>query len=56
MMAGRVQATLCLSTKKEAEHVVNALVSCLECTLLEHLATDAFTLKREFSASMRDDR
>ena len=44
-LAGRVQAALCLSTKKEAEHVVNAVVSCLECTLLNHLATDGFTLK-----------
>jgi nucleoid DNA-binding protein len=44
-LAGRVQAALCLYTKKEAEHVVNAVVSCLECMLLEHLATDAFTLK-----------
>jgi nucleoid DNA-binding protein len=44
-LAGEVQAALCLSTKKEAEHVVNAVVSCLECTLLNHLATDGFTLK-----------
>jgi nucleoid DNA-binding protein len=44
-LAGRVQAALCLSTKKEAEHVVNAVVSCLECTLLNHLATDGFILK-----------
>jgi nucleoid DNA-binding protein len=44
-LAGRVQAALCLSTKREAEHVVNAVVSCLECTLLNHLATDGFTLK-----------
>jgi len=44
-LARRVQSALCLSTKKEAEHVVNAVVSCLECTLLNHLATDGFTLK-----------
>jgi len=44
-LAGRVQAALCLATKKEAEHIVNAVVSCLECTLLNHLATDGFTLK-----------
>jgi nucleoid DNA-binding protein len=44
-LAGRVQAALCLSTKKEAEHVVNAVVACLECTLLDHLATDGFTLE-----------
>jgi len=41
----RVQAVLNLPTKKEAEHVVNAVVSCLECTLLSHLATDGFTIK-----------
>ena len=41
----RVQQALALSTKKEAEHVVNAVVSCLECTLLNHLGTDGFTMK-----------
>jgi nucleoid DNA-binding protein len=44
-LAGRVQAALCLSTKKEAEHVVNAVVSCLECTLLNNLGTNGFTMK-----------
>lgn len=41
----RVQQALALPTKKEAEHVVNAVVSCLECTLLNHLGTDGFTMK-----------
>jgi nucleoid DNA-binding protein len=41
----RVQQVLVLSTKKEAEVIVNAVVSCLECTLLNNLGTDGFTLK-----------
>jgi nucleoid DNA-binding protein len=40
-----VQQVLALPTKKEAEVIVNAVVSCLECTLLHNLATDGFTLK-----------
>jgi nucleoid DNA-binding protein len=41
----RVQQVLALSTKKEAEVIVNTVVSSLECTLLHNLATDEFTLK-----------
>lgn len=41
----RVQATLSLATKKEAQHVVNAVIRSLETTLLNHLGTDGFTLK-----------
>jgi nucleoid DNA-binding protein len=33
------------ATKKEAEHVVNAVIASLETTLLNHLGTDGFTLK-----------
>ena len=40
----RVQQVLMLSTKREAEVIVNAVVSCLECTLLNHLATDGLPL------------
>ena len=41
----RVQQALALPTKKEAEHIVNVVVSCLEATLLNNLASDGFTLK-----------
>jgi nucleoid DNA-binding protein len=34
-----------LPTKKEAQHVVDAVVGSLEATLLSNLATDGFTLK-----------
>ena len=41
----RVQAVLSLATKKEAGHVVDAVITSLETTLLNHLETDGFTLK-----------
>ena len=44
-LAARVQAVLNLPTKKEAEHVVNAVIESLEATLLNNLGTDGFTLK-----------
>jgi nucleoid DNA-binding protein len=44
-LVSRVQQVLMLSTKKEAEVIVNAVVSCLECTLLNNLGADGFTLK-----------
>ena len=44
-LAERVQTGLSLATKKEAEHVVNAVITSLETTLLNHLGTDGFTLK-----------
>jgi nucleoid DNA-binding protein len=44
-LAVRVQQALALPTKKEAEHVVEAVIRCLEATLLNNLATDGFTLK-----------
>jgi nucleoid DNA-binding protein len=34
-----------LATKKEAECLVNVFVSCLEDTLIEHLAEDGYYLK-----------
>ena len=39
----RVQAALNVATKKEAESLVNVLVSCLEDTLVEHLAEDGYS-------------
>lgn len=44
-LAMRVQATLSLATKKEAEYLVNVFISCLENTLIEHLAEDGYYLK-----------
>jgi nucleoid DNA-binding protein len=41
----RVQAGLTLSTKKEAAHIVNAVIRSLETTLLNNLGTNGFTLK-----------
>jgi nucleoid DNA-binding protein len=43
--AGRVQPALTLSTKKEAEYIVNTVISCIEHTLLNNLGTDGFTMK-----------
>ena len=44
-LAGRVQRALSWPTKKEAEHVVNAVIGSLETMLLNHLGSDGFTLK-----------
>ena len=44
-LALRVQDALSLATKKEAESLMNAFVSCLEDTLVEHLAEDGYCLK-----------
>jgi nucleoid DNA-binding protein len=44
-LAVRVQTALSLATKKEAEHIVNAVIRGLETTLLNNLGTDGFTLK-----------
>ncbi len=40
----KVQTALSLPTKKDAEHVVNAVITSLEATLLS-LNADGFTLK-----------
>jgi nucleoid DNA-binding protein len=44
-LAGRVQQALMLSTKKEAEMVVETVVAALEATLPNNLQMDGFTLK-----------
>lgn len=44
-MAARVQQALNLSTKKEAEHIVDTVISCIEQTLLNNLGTNGFTMK-----------
>ena len=41
----RVQATLSLATKAQAQSLVNIFVSCLEDTLVDHLAEGGFCLK-----------
>jgi nucleoid DNA-binding protein len=44
-LVSRVQQVLMLSTKKEAEHVVNVVICSLESTLLNNLGTNGFALK-----------
>jgi nucleoid DNA-binding protein len=44
-LAARVQQALCVSTKKEAEHIVNVVIESLEATLLNNLGTNGFSLK-----------
>ena len=40
-----VRKGIIASRRQHAEHVVNAVITCLETTLLNHLGTDGFTLK-----------
>jgi len=40
-----VQTALSLATKKEAEHVIDTVISSLETTLLNNLDKDKFSLK-----------
>lgn len=44
-LALRVQVGLSLATKKEAECLLSVFISCLEDTLVHHLAEDGFCLK-----------
>ena len=44
-LTSRVQRELALSTKKEAEHIINVVISELEHTLLNNLAVNGFQLK-----------
>jgi nucleoid DNA-binding protein len=44
-LAVTVQRALALATKKQAAHVIDAVIESLEITLLNHLGTDGFTLK-----------
>lgn len=41
----KVQLALNLHTKKEAEHIFNAVINCVEATLLNNLGSDGFTIK-----------
>ncbi len=44
-LSERVKRELNLSTKKEAEHIINVVIAELEHTLLNNLAVNGFTLK-----------
>jgi nucleoid DNA-binding protein len=44
-LAARVQQALAVPTKKEAGHVVDAVIGSLEATLLNNLGEDGFALK-----------
>jgi nucleoid DNA-binding protein len=44
-LVSRVQSKLSLSTKKEADILVGAVISCLEGALLDHLEDDGFSMK-----------
>ena len=44
-LTAQVQQSLALPTKKEAEMVVDAVVTALEATLLSNLQVNGFTLK-----------
>jgi nucleoid DNA-binding protein len=44
-LALRVQAALHSVTRKEADCLVNVFISCLEDTLVEHLAEDGYYIK-----------
>jgi len=44
-LTARVQQVLALTTKKEAEHVIDTVISALEQTLLNNLSVDKFSLK-----------
>jgi len=44
-LAARVQQSLALPTKKEAQIVLDGMVAALEATLLNNLGSNGFTLK-----------
>ncbi len=44
-LTARVQDALKLTTKKEAEHVLDTVITALEQTLLANLSEDKFSLK-----------
>jgi nucleoid DNA-binding protein len=45
LLIGRVQQALNLPTKKEAEELVNKVITCIEDTLIDNLGTDNFSMK-----------
>lgn len=44
-LVARVQQALALPTKKEAEMVLDTVITALEATLLNNLGTDGFSVK-----------
>jgi len=45
ILTEKVQTALNLSTKKEADFLLNQVIAAVEVTLLENLSTDKFSLK-----------
>ena len=45
LLIGRVQQALNLSTKKEAEELVNKVITCIEDTLIDNLDSEDFSMK-----------
>jgi nucleoid DNA-binding protein len=45
LLISKVQQTLNLSTKKEAEELVNKVITCIEDTLIDNLGVDKFSMK-----------
>jgi len=45
ILTEKVQAALNLSTKKEADFLLNQVIAAVEVTLFENLGTDKFSLK-----------
>jgi nucleoid DNA-binding protein len=45
LLISKVQKVLALPTKKEAEDLVNTVVSCIEGVLVDNLMTDKFSMK-----------
>jgi len=52
-LTARVHQALAMPTKKEAEMVVDTVVTALGASLLNNLGSDGFTLKRVASASFQ---
>lgn len=45
ILIGRVKQVFNLSTKKEAEEILNKVVTCIEDTLIDNLGTNNFSMK-----------
>ena len=45
LLVGKVQRALSLSTKKEAEELINKVITCIEDTLIDNLDVDKFSMK-----------
>ncbi len=45
LLISRVQRTLDLSTKKEAEDILTKVITCIEDTLVDNIDNDGFSMK-----------